>query len=514
MAIRKGSQNVRIYNDGLVVYLYDEAQLERLRAMGGSAVVTGSDVRDEADELRNELVAKRMIVCYELFSDDSVHCEVIVGKALTPKERRGRSWIKVQKALLALPSGELRIESPNSCRFDDESPGDEGQTISVPAGEYLVSLFRVDPNADDEDGEDWDDDEDSDESLGEVIVLTPIAEAKTPKKWDPFLTWAGATGAEALRLPATTVEDGHFRGSVLRDSAWVFTDASPQILRTIGVDFGDVIDVEIDGKVQRALYSGTLSEYGLANYFRLGKHYDSELTPLHATLMYHDRQRKTVLTLDSWGGGSTPAGSKPRRISLHKRDERLLPRIDDARLGSAEKLDQGGVRTPILLASPHCILLDLSEELRTRLGDSWKDPLRMSYGGVTREVQLSNTVLLERDRFVQAIGNVAAEDVARVQELEAELDAIMQRIAECTTMADKGRLWVEREERSCERHLLQVPSERRPELPVYGSLAKHPVHADRGVLWLTPLIGGAFFQDFCVGDYVELQPIVPANSGG
>ena len=508
MPIRDGSQSVAIYNDGLIVYLYDEAFLDRLTEMDAGAVVTGSDTRDEASELRRELIDARMMLAYELYTDNGVHCEVVVGKALSAKERRGRKWIKVQKALIDLPSGKLRVESANSCRLQHEEPLDEGQSVEVPPGEYLVSLFRVDPNFEEED--DWDDDDDVARLPAEVIVLTPSAEAKLPRKWDPFLTWAGATGVAPLRLPPNKIDGSSFCGSVLRDSHWVFTDATPQILRKMGVEFGDVLDVEVDDKTQRALYSGTLSKHGLGAYFRLGQYYGSEITPLLATLTYHDRQRQVVVSLDSWGGGSARAGKEARAITLRKRDERLVPRMDDSLLGTAQATGETSVRAPILLASPHGVLIDLGEDLLTRLGNCWNDPLQMEYGGLTREVQISNSVLCERDRFVAEVAQVAADDADRVAELADELDRIREQIAKSTTLDAKNQAWVELEERTWERHLLQVPPERRCELPIYGSLSQHPIHIDRGVLWLQPLIGGAFFQDFTVGESVVLSPSVSA----
>lgn len=289
MAIRENSTVVDIYNDGTIVYLYDEGHRDRLHTMNAPTLVTGVDEREDADVLRIQVVEEKLMAAYELLEDHGLLVEVSVGKALSAREKKGRKWMRVQKTLIDLPSGRLRVESANSCSIQAGKPNDEGATVNIAPGEYLLSLFRVDP--------DEDDDEDEETDLSEVVVLTPIADTKPPKKWDPYLSWEQASGVAPLRLVAPRVENGIFHGSVLRERDLTITNLRAQTLRGMGVRFGDQLEIAFGGEVFRTLFSGHLSRHGLLRFFHLSPDTSECMPPVLATFLYHHRQRHMVLML-------------------------------------------------------------------------------------------------------------------------------------------------------------------------------------------------------------------------
>lgn len=505
MTIRQDSTVIKIYNDGLVVYLYDQSLQDRLRDINAAALVFGTDERDDAEALRRTLIHEHLIIAYELQGDDGIHCEIAVGAALSARERRGRRWLKkVQKGLIHLPSGALRVESANSCSLTDDDNTDEGQTVPVPPGEYLLSLYRVDLD-DDEDDEDDEDDDNDYGPLGEVIVLTPADEAKLPKKWDPYLTWEEATGARRLTLPPSHIEDGVFHGSILREFSWDYTDLSFQKLRKLGVRFGELIQVEIDGDVQQALYVGDFSAVGLLMYFKLGPLLQDDLPPLLANLAYHDRQRKTVVQLSSWNDGHTHAGEEPQPICVRPLGGAMLPAVDESLLGPAKRLPDAQVQATILLATESAVMLGFDNAAQKHLGLRWPDVLTLSYGDITREIHTSNQVSTEKERFVAPLEAVVPENRGRVDELGKQIQALWTEMHEAMAVEQRNKLWLQREALLDEQHRLRVPSALLPTMPVQGTVSHYFEDHRRGVLWLRPLIGGGFFMDLQPGETVLLK---------
>src|SRR5262249_23220922 len=134
-------------NEGLLVYLYDEKNRQTLIEQNAHDLLHGS-LGEEKEKKLAPLSHSRVVVAYELYQDDPIEVDVVVGEPLTANEMkpiRGLKWHKPQKTLLSLPSGCLRVETPNSCHFEpDEEPQEAGATIQVPAGEYVLTLYHVD----------------------------------------------------------------------------------------------------------------------------------------------------------------------------------------------------------------------------------------------------------------------------------------------------------------------------------------------------------------------------------
>jgi hypothetical protein len=158
--VRKGAVPLRMFNSGLEVWLYDEAHLERLRAS------RFLDFRRKASEGQFEkLTRDGLIVGYSLLQDDELQVEVVVGKPLTKAELRKGRWLEPRHAWLRLPSGKLCVESNDALRVGLDKPTERGGKVSVPPGDYRVTLYRADFDALEKEGLSF-------KGPQEVIVLT------------------------------------------------------------------------------------------------------------------------------------------------------------------------------------------------------------------------------------------------------------------------------------------------------------------------------------------------------
>lgn len=184
--LRSDSTLVDFYNDGLLIFLYDEANLELLTSADTDVFDEG--MPEEPDEVFASLARDGTIVAFELEQDDMPALEVAVGPPLDEAELARGRWWPAQQAPISLPSGTLVIESYNNLRissdFDDSE--EPGARIELLPGDYLLTLYRIDWDALEEAGlgEDL-------ESWGgpwHVITLTPrrageLLEAEQPVMW-------------------------------------------------------------------------------------------------------------------------------------------------------------------------------------------------------------------------------------------------------------------------------------------------------------------------------------------
>jgi predicted Fe-Mo cluster-binding NifX family protein len=176
---RHGATRAQVYNEGLLVYLYDEQNRQAIIELGGhEAVAMPIAPSSEKEKVLAQFSATELLVAYELRQDDSVSVDVITGQPLSKEEMKavkGLRWHKPQVSRLRLPSGRLRIETPNSCRIDPyESPQEEGATVQVSNGEYLLTLHRVDFEAMSDSARK------AYEGPGEIVTLTLIETTSVP----------------------------------------------------------------------------------------------------------------------------------------------------------------------------------------------------------------------------------------------------------------------------------------------------------------------------------------------
>jgi hypothetical protein len=187
--IRKNSTAVNVYNDGLVVFLYDEANGKDIQTADPTLLEGFSD-EDAADPKLADLATQGLLVAYELQQDDELSIEVAIGGPLTNQELKEGRWHTVQRAPIRLSSGKLCIEGYGNLRISPDYDPDEepGAVVDVPPGDYVLSLYHTNWEALEEDGL-WDDSKDW-EGPNQVITLTPAAEAEPVADVAPMLRFA------------------------------------------------------------------------------------------------------------------------------------------------------------------------------------------------------------------------------------------------------------------------------------------------------------------------------------
>ena len=221
-AIRADAHYAEVFNSGLEVWLYDASHRGTLKA----SRVFEVDAEDSAFEQQMLGFLKRgLIAAYQLEQDDSLSVAVAVGEPLTSKELGVARWLEPQKAYLRLPSGRLIIESNDALTLRETPPTDAGAELAVPAGDYLMTLYRIDDDALEADGIEW-------HGPNQFMVLTPGAAAKPVRDAPVFLAWTPRGPGEA----SWTVEPGEYRGMALAHDA--DTTISVALDRTGGAKLG------------------------------------------------------------------------------------------------------------------------------------------------------------------------------------------------------------------------------------------------------------------------------------
>jgi hypothetical protein len=200
-ALRPDARYAEVFNSGMEVWLYDAAHRKALKDSG--AFETELETA-QLEKRMIEFAGQGLIMAYQLMQDDSLSIAVAVGEPLSQKELSAARWLEPQKAFLRLPSGRLVVESNDALTIRSEDPTDKGAELAVPAGDYLVTLYRVDHDALEADELEW-------AGPNEFIVLTPGSVARPVPKQPPFLPWAPRGPGEAT----WTVEAGCYRGAAL-----------------------------------------------------------------------------------------------------------------------------------------------------------------------------------------------------------------------------------------------------------------------------------------------------------
>lgn len=186
--VRAGEHRVKVFNSGLEVWLYDEDHLATLRQ--------AQPLSDDTSQTSLEtLIGSGLLLGYGLRQDDALDILVIAGGGLTEQELAAAEWLEPRTAFLSLPSGRLCIESNDAARFRSDAPTDPGARVEIPAGDYRVTLHRVDHEALSRRGREW-------VGPAEVVVLTAggtaadAAPGVLPYEPRRSLDWVGRYGVD------------------------------------------------------------------------------------------------------------------------------------------------------------------------------------------------------------------------------------------------------------------------------------------------------------------------------
>jgi hypothetical protein len=257
--IRPGAKLLDVYNEGLLVYVFDQANLLALTASGADFQDGFSEEESEVDPKLRELARDGLFLAYELDQDDGVAVEVVVGPPLTKKELAVGRWHKPQRAFLRLPSGKLRVHTPNTLPIH-EDPTDKPGRAAVPPGEYVVTLYRIDWDELRNDGIVTDDEDEEEERCWEgpqeVIVLTPAANAKPIRGAKSYLRFPQKS--TAVWKGKYEIGGKTFRGKAMFPFWWenFFVNIDRPAAKALGLAPGMSFRVEVADFVIDAVYVG------------------------------------------------------------------------------------------------------------------------------------------------------------------------------------------------------------------------------------------------------------------
>ncbi|MFO1020424.1 MAG: hypothetical protein U0903_06980 [Planctomycetales bacterium] len=174
-SIRPGGKRYRVFNEGLCVYLHDAGNTVPLRSLIEQQGLTTNYFLDNLahPEFSRAVRENSSAIAYRLAQDEDIEVEIVVGPTLTDKELESAYWLPAQFARLSLPTGQLRIDSPNTLPLDPVIKHDPPAIAHVPPGDYRVTLYRLDAAACERLRR-------KHPGVDEVIVLTPLNPAKPP----------------------------------------------------------------------------------------------------------------------------------------------------------------------------------------------------------------------------------------------------------------------------------------------------------------------------------------------
>lgn len=258
---------VRAYNDGLVVYLYDDSQIgiwRRLSEREQARRYTRSVKEFAARFAPGDLLA------YELPQDDSICLDVAVRPPLTDGETARLCLRESLTGLLSLPTGRLCVECANNVRFDPdhvEAEMDEderGTLIEVPPRDYRVWLYHVDFDS-----------LPQDELLNyqgpqQVVTLEAVEAGMATSSKGNFLPHPINRKACPAAKPDTswagqyTIESGVFTGMFVHNyhASGTCMNFDRRAADELGLKIGDRLAIEFEGTRIVVIFLGDLNIWG------------------------------------------------------------------------------------------------------------------------------------------------------------------------------------------------------------------------------------------------------------
>jgi hypothetical protein len=322
-AARSVPHPLRISNDGLVCFLYDERNAEVI-ARSAAPLLERFDRDLSMDEPRlHDLALRGALVAYELYRDEPISVELSVGPAVTSREMRSGSWLAPQSAFIEIPSGCLRVDSYTSLPFGPRIPSERGGEFRVAPGRYVLTLLRFDWYGRRMFSRMFED------PPSEVIRLTPVEGMRLPARPRPMLLYperpvAGWEGE-------WQVVEGEFHGQLVGEVGAlnsVAINLDRDAAARIGLKAGMQIEARAGSHRFTALYAGDIRIDEILELH--GSYTLAELRAASQFLAYMDhwqrprrRQRSTVVV---FSGGSTgdydfSGLSEGTRVALKVRDD-------------------------------------------------------------------------------------------------------------------------------------------------------------------------------------------------
>lgn len=264
-----------VLNESDVVYVFD---FKHRRAILKTPMgELGVGVFNDSPETLVDLEAKHMLRVFEIEKGIPVRGLVVPGR-VDPNKIEVGDWKTHQPARLSVPSGKLRVETATSSSLMDEQPHDAPGVISLPSGEYEISLHeRLDVD-------------DSDAPLFLVIEIVP-ADASTPPLSLPDVMFrtvkAMPSGPTVLPPPRNWVGPGDVKGRAFNALAHSWEHFSSfdlnvdrKLLSDLGLGWGARLEVEAGGVTYQVAYVGDGVWGNQSDIYRLLLGNERSLTPL------------------------------------------------------------------------------------------------------------------------------------------------------------------------------------------------------------------------------------------
>lgn len=397
--MRENAVRIELYNDGDVIFLYDSSFQGSLRETEAVKVLL-EDVEDRAKRLK-ALEASGQIAAYELLQDDSRRIELAVGAPLTTKEKKHASWFKAQKTVLRVPSGKLRIESTNSLTIGEGEPTEEGATVDIPSGDYLLTLERVNWEAMNEDHTDRPD------LPTEFISLLPLDQAK-PQKAKPFLSWGGVVGEKARWESEWVVKQGAFLGKA--KTTWsneLAINLTPAAAQKLGAKVGSVLHLAGEGVATDFVYYGIRTSHGIERAF--GKDLlesSKRAAPFVSSPQPAETPGTTLITLEGPEAGELPKFAEPAPVTIFSTGRVVLP-LSDHGLVADIHIEQDRVLGRVLSCSKRYLNVNVTPEHLFKIGYKPGEPIQLTVNGDSREVFIENEE--SKHRILQAKAQFESE---------------------------------------------------------------------------------------------------------
>lgn len=489
--VRAGGVRASVYNDGAVVFLYDVLNRERLVSMNAYGSLVSGEVEHQAKAVK-EVEAHRALVVYELQGDHGVEVEVYVGEPLTKKEKSALPWTKDQKTVLRLPSGQLRIESANSCSISPETPSDEGVTVKVPPGDYELTLHRVDFNAEGI----------PDSAPSEVVVLTPLADMAKVKKAPGFLSWADVSGPLAAWERGWKVAAGQFTGRAKAFGDQILINAPRAAIEKMGLRWGDRLEWSVGDHAGTAVFTSrtTLDYVGMTFGDEKVQAWSQTVRCWASSAMAPSGS--IVLGLRGLSDGDLPGLADLQPASIRVCPDPVDRLADLPRLSTSK----GAVSTPVLASCPAAVTLDWEMDCLKKAGIGPGTPLRLEIGGVVREVLWENVgadteLRRRRGQVLRAAAGHDPHIATTLQEIVGPcpdyFDDDNARRKHFGLMATERKLVA-----------MPLPPALLASVPLVVRTMPHWDNGARIVLWAQPLVGSVTGVEATVGSLVTVSPVV------
>lgn len=489
-SFRNGSTHVSLYNEGLVVYLYDYGSSEKLRDADAAEVVVGGDVENRTERLKS-IEKEHLFVAYELQGDGCPEIEIVVGEPLTGKEKKGAQWRKLQKTQISLPSGKLRVETPNSLSIGPGEPQEPGATVDIPSGDYVLSLHRLN----------FDKMEDSDDEFPtEVITLTPIDPGKAPEgnakrrvdSTPAWLGWDDIMGELARWERQWKVKDGVFTGLM---NGKLFS-MPRTVWEKSGLRWGQRIRIEGDGFGWDAVCTGRTTFWWSASTFGRDLTDPWKEQVQGAVCPDMAMSGSTLMSFQPFDKNLEAALPKtPTKVTVRVIEPPLAPAMDWA---AQRRFTREGdvLNAQVLACCPMAVTINLTWNDFKPLKITYTDRLELDFGFQKRIVYFDN--LPSEPSIWHARSEIAAIAFKDIH------DEILERDPDFYVKETYLRDW---EARTLDFKFdkMAVPSEIGSRLSLKAKQMSHWEAYGFEMLWLQPVLGTDTHLDVPVGTPVAVR---------